>query len=70
MAATDGPDGSVFDALFVAIAEREGVEFEAVRETLLHRQFPGDHFWFAWDQALVEGVDLFQQVKREEASVG
>lgn len=60
------PDGSVYDAIYLAIADREGVPFEEVKEALLHREAWGDYFWSAWDHTVSDAASLFCRVTNRE----
>lgn len=53
---------SVYDAIYEAVAEREGVDIEDVRRELQHREIPADDFWAAWDSAVSDASELFCRV--------
>lgn len=61
-----GPDGSVYDAIYLAVAERKGAPFEEVKRELLHRATPDDHFWAVWDSTVSEAADLFCRVTNRQ----
>lgn len=58
----DEPDGSVYDAIYLAVADQQDVSFGEVKAVMLHRDVPGDSFWFAWDQAVSDATQVFCQV--------
>ena len=55
----------LYEAMYEAIAEREGVDPGAVAKALTHRVFLDDGFWAAWDDAIAEGAALFRYVTKE-----
>jgi hypothetical protein len=60
------PDGSVYDAIYLAVSERQEIPFADVKKELTHREVPDDYFWHAWDRAVSDAVSLYCQVTGTE----
>lgn len=49
---------SLYDALYTSVAEATGVSLQQVSDALTHREVPDDGFWYAWDEAVREGIRM------------